>query len=206
MMDYQKTYQRVWEHFNHITPFTREEFYQVSNLTVPHTIKKGELIYKQGGIPVYGGFIFKGCLRHFHTHPVSRQETSVGFAFEDYCFGDLRSIFYHEPASTSLQALEDTFIGRLDKKHYLRLFDECKPFARVMMLSMEHRYQELVNDTIYSKTEEAEERYLKMVETYPHILQRIPQHHIASYLGIKPQSLSRIRKNIRFAPLQTRAA
>jgi CRP-like cAMP-binding protein len=205
-MDYERAHQRVWNHFNQVTPFSREEFQQVARLGTLHTLKKGELVCKQGGIPTYGGFILEGGLRHFHTHPQSHHETTVSFAFEDYCFGDLRSIFYHEPAATSMQALEDTLITRLDKKHYVQLFDECKPFARMMMLSMEQRYQLLVYDTINTKTEEAEDRYLKMLETYPHILQRVPQHYIASYLGIKPQSLSRIRKNIRYAPLQNRAA
>ena len=65
-----------------------------------------------------------------------------------------------------------------------------------MILAMEKRFHELISETIQSRTEEAEFRYLKLMTIYPQLLQRVPQHYIASYLGIKPQSLSRIRKNL----------
>lgn len=196
MMDNEAAYFQAWQHHNQITPFTKEEFDMVAGLSFPYQLKKGELIYRQGSIPVYGGYIFKGSMRLFHTSKTNRQETTVGFEFEDSCFGDLRSIFYNEPAVASLQALEDTLIGRLDKSHYLYLFENCKPFAKLMLLAMEKKFNELMNETIQTRNEEAEERYLKMIETYPYILQRVSQRYIASYLGIKPQSLSRIRRNI----------
>ena len=87
-------------------------------------------------------------------------------------------------------------MGRLDKEHYLYLFDNCKSFSRLLMVALEKRNTELVQESFESKNVEAEDRYLKMLATYPHILLRAPQRDIASYLGIKPQSLSRIRKNI----------
>lgn len=196
MVDYNLALNKIWDHFNRITPFSREEFDKMAGLTTLKVLKKGEMIYKQGSIPEYGGYIIKGALRQFYTPPFERRDVTTGFLFEDACFGDLRSIFFNEPALTSLQAIETTCIGRLDKLHYLHLFDMCKPFARVMMLSMESKYNELVNETIERIDREAEQRYLKMLNQYPQILQRVSQRYIASYLGIKPQSLSRIRKNI----------
>lgn len=200
MMDYEKAYQKIWEHFNKITPFTRNEFEMVTQHAQVTTLKKGVIIYKQGSIPTYGGFVIKGSLRYFYTPKLERREITTGFQFEDTCFGDLRSIFYNEPAMNALQTMEETIIGRLDKIHYLQLFDTCKPFAKVMMLSLEQRYNELMGETIERIDREAEQRYLKMVESYPQILQRASQRHIASYLGIQPQSLSRIRKSIMVRP------
>lgn len=196
MIDYEEAYLKAWRHHNEITPFSKEEFDMVAGLSRPYHIKRGALVYKQGCIPLYGGYVFKGCLRHVHVGKHDRQETTVGFEFEDACFGDLRSIFYNEPAITSIQAIEDTVIGRLDKEHYLYLFENCKPFAKLMILSMEKRFNELIKETIETRNEEAEMRYLKMLEMYPHIIHRVPQRYIASYLGIKPQSLSRIRRKI----------
>ena len=196
MIDQEFTYNKIWSHFNQITPFSKVEFDQVVALTTFETLKKGDLVYKQGSIPTYGGYIIQGGLRYFYTPPMQRHELTTGFQFEETCFGDLRSIFYNEKALTSLQAIEDTVVGRLDKVHYLHLFDTCKPFARVMILSLESKYNELVGETIERLDREAEERYLKMMAQYPHILQRVSQRHIASYLGIKPQSLSRIRSRI----------
>ena len=196
MVDYELTYYKIWSHFSQITPFSKEEFDKLAALTTFQTLKKGDVVYKQGSIPDYGGYIIQGALRYFYTPPMERREVTTSFQFEETCFGDLRSIFYNEPALVSLQAIEDTVIGRLDKLHYLHLFDTCKPFTRVMVLSLESKYNELLGDTIERIDREAEERYLKMLEQYPHILQRVSQRYIASYLGIKPQSLSRIRKNI----------
>jgi CRP-like cAMP-binding protein len=196
MVDYNQALHKIWAHFNQITPFSRDEFDKMANLTILKVLKKGEIVYKQGSIPEYGGYIIRGALREFYTPPFERRDVTTGFHFEDTCFGDLRSIFYNEPALTSLQAIETTYIGQLDKLHYLHLFDTCKPFARVMMLSMESKYNELLNETIERIDREAEQRYLKMLNQYPQILQRVSQRYIASYLGIKPQSLSRIRKNI----------
>lgn len=65
-----------------------------------------------------------------------------------------------------------------------------------MLLSIGKRYGTLLGETIESRNQEAEEKYLKMLSHLPAVLQRVPQRYIASYLGIKPQSLSRIRKNI----------
>lgn len=200
MLNREAIYERIWSHFNAITPFSKEEFGQLTEHTTLTTLKKGELVYKQGSIPKYGGYVVQGALRYLYTD-LNRKEITTGFQFEDTCFGDLRSIFYHEPARTSLQAIEDTIVGRLDKQHYLELFDKCKPFAKVMILSIENRYNELVGETIERIDREAEERYLKMLDEYPHILQRVSQRQIASYLGIKPQSLSRIRKSIMERPV-----
>jgi CRP-like cAMP-binding protein len=196
MTDYEEAYFRAWQHHNQVTPFSREEFDMVASLSQPYRLKKGEMVHQQGNIPRYGGYIFKGSMRRFHIQKNERKETTIGFEFEDCCFGDLRSIFYNEPATSSLQAMEDTTICRLDKEHYLYLFENCKPFAKLMMLSMEKRFNALMDETIQTRNEDGEERYLKMLETFPHILQRVSQRYVASYLGIKPQSLSRIRKNI----------
>ena len=191
-----ESYPRVWEYFNGIVPFTKEEFNQIIRLAKPERLKKGELVYEQGSIPSYGGFILEGCMRNFYTSKDGQEDITVGFKFENSCFADVRRIFYQEPAITSLQTLEESLIIRLEKPHYLQLFDTCNAFAKLMLLLMEHRYNELINETIKRKNEQAEERYLKMLEDYPRILQRVPQRFVASYLGIKPQSLSRIRKNI----------
>ncbi len=195
MLDQDFAYQQILTHFNQITPFSKEEFDKLTSRSTFTIVKKGELIFKQGSIPHYGGYVIKGALRYFYVNQ-DRKEITAGFQFEDSCFGDLRSIFFNEPVKISLQAIEETVIGRLDKRHYLQLFDECKPFAKVMMISLENRYNELMGETLERLDQQAEERYLKMLESFPHILQRVSQRYIASYLGIKPQSLSRIRKNI----------
>lgn len=196
MISAAEVYHRAWERFSSITPFSKKEFDRVASLTTPYLLKKGDIVFRQGDIPDFGGFIIKGCLRHFHISDDGQAETTVGFEFENSCFGDLSNIFHHEPSMTSLQALEDTVVARLDKVHYQYLLERCRPFLNFVLLSIEKRYNELITDLIHRRNESAEDRYLNMIRMYPHILRRVPQQYIASYLGIKPQSLSRIRKNI----------
>lgn len=196
MIDEKEAKDRIWSHYNSMTTFTREDFELVSSLSQFSWIRKNEFVFKQGTIPTFAGYIFQGSMRQFMTDKRTHEETVIGFNFEDSCFGDVRGIFYDEPSSTSLQAMEDTLVGKLDKEHYLYLFDNCKSFSRLLMVALEKRNTELVQESFESKNVEAEDRYLKMLSLYPHILLRAPQRDIASYLGIKPQSLSRIRKNI----------
>lgn len=200
MINEKEAYERVWRHHNALTPFTREDFDLVVSCSQYAVIRKNDFVFKQGTIPSFGGYVFQGSMRQFITNKDTREETVVGFNFEDTCFGDVRGIFYNEPALTSLQAMEDTLVGRLNKEHYLYLFDNCKSFARLMMVAQEKRNTELVQESFESKNIEAEDRYLKMLSAYPHILLRASQRDIASFLGIKPQSLSRIRKNISQSP------
>ncbi len=189
-------YMKIWNYHNSAVPFSKEDFDMIVGRARFTQVKKGEFIYKQGTIPAYGGFLIQGSLRYFHVPKQERREITTGFLFENNCFGDLRSTFYNEPTRNSLQALEDCVIGRLDKVHYLYLTDHCKPFSKLMLLMLEKRYNELVDEVAERIDQEAEARYLKMIETYPQILNRVSQRHIASYLGIKPQSLSRIRKSL----------
>ena len=62
MIDQEFTYNKIWSHFNQITPFSKVEFDQVVALTTFETLKKGDLVYKQGSIPTYGGYIIQGGL------------------------------------------------------------------------------------------------------------------------------------------------
>ena len=206
MINEKEAYERVLSHYNTMTPFSREDFDIVVACSTYSVIRKNDFIFKQGSVATFGGYVFQGSLRQYVTDKKTREETVVGFNFEDSCFGDVRGIFYNEPSCSSLQAMEDTLIGRLDKQHYHFLFDNCKSFARVMMVALEMRDAELLQESVESKIVEAEDRYLKMITAFPHILLRASQRDIASYLGIKPQSLSRIRKNISQAPSIHRAA
>jgi|GEM_PF-1358120 len=200
MINEKEAYQRVWSHYNAMTPFPKEDFDLVFSCSRMVMLRKNEYVFRQGTSPLFGGYIFHGSLRQFVTDKQTREETVLGFHFENTCFGDAHGIFFNEPSTTSIQAMEDTLIGRLDREHYQFLFDNCKSFARLMVLAVEKRNTELVQESLESRTVEAEDRYLKMLTMYPHILQRVSQRDIASYLGIKPQSLSRIRKNISQPP------
>ena len=77
MIDYALTRNRIWSHFNQITPISKNEFDKIASLTTIQTLKKGDVVYKQGGIPAYGGFIIRGALRYCYTPPMERRHDQL---------------------------------------------------------------------------------------------------------------------------------
>ncbi|MFN0031922.1 MAG: Crp/Fnr family transcriptional regulator, partial [Flavobacteriales bacterium] len=91
---------------------------------------------------------------------------------------------------------EETEIFRADRNKWEEALDKIPAFEKWYRVKTRKSYEATQQKIIDTQTETAEQKYLKLVKNAPEIVQRIPQHYIASYLGIKPQSLSRIRKNI----------
>jgi CRP-like cAMP-binding protein len=118
------------------------------------------------------------------------------FAFLNWWTGDKTSFYSGTPARYSVQALEDSVLFRADKKNWEEALEKIPTFEKWYRVKVRKSYEATQQKLIDSQTQSAEEKYLLLLERAPEIVQRIPQHYIASYLGIKPQSLSRIRKII----------
>ena len=119
------------------------------------------------------------------------------FAFLNWWTGDKTSFYSGSPSENfSVQAIEETEVFRADKEKWERALDEIPTFEKWYRVKTRKSYEATQQKLIDTQTESAEEKYLKLLKNAPDIVQRIPQHYIASYLNIKPQSLSRIRKNI----------
>jgi CRP-like cAMP-binding protein len=118
------------------------------------------------------------------------------FAFLNWWTGDKTSFYSDTPSRFSVQALEDSEIFRADRVEWERALDQIPTFEKWYRVKARQSYQAAQQKLIDNQTETAEQKYLKLLKNAPEVVQRIPQHFIASYLGIKLQSLSRIRKNI----------
>ncbi|MEM0995359.1 MAG: hypothetical protein AAGI49_20165 [Bacteroidota bacterium] len=101
-----------------------------------------------------------------------------------------------KPSDQYIQALEKTTVAVLSREATYELYDLIPKFERFGRLMAENAFIGLRRRTETLTHLSAEERYLNLVNNRPKVIQRVPQHYIASYLGIKPQSLSRIRKRI----------
>lgn len=118
------------------------------------------------------------------------------FAFINWWTGDKTSFYSDVPSRFSVQALEDSEIFRADRVRWEQALDTIPAFEKWYRVKTRKSYEAAQQKIIDNQTDTAEEKYLKLLVKSPEMVQRIPQHYIASYLGIKPQSLSRIRKNI----------
>lgn len=153
--------------------------------------KTNDLILRDGKICKKLYFLESGFLRFFINR--DGEEVTKYFTEPPYCFTSQRSFANNLPSNDNIQVLESAVVWEMDKKVTFDLLTLPKwsEFIRKLIQEVQF-YTEEILEALQNDT--AEERYIRMIETNSIILQKVPQKDIASYLGIAPQSLSRIRK------------
>jgi len=160
------------------------------------TKQKGDFFLKQGQAVSNLGVIEKGLVRAYYIK--NEIEVNSWFAFENEIIGSVMPMFFSQPSFEYIQFLEPSTVYYIsindlnelyNKNPELNLFG--KKLAEYLCMLLEIRINSL-------QTESAEQRYKSLIENYPQTLQRVSLGHIASYLGVKQETLSRIRRKIRF--------
>jgi len=149
----------------------------------------------EGDVCTHIGFVNSGCLREY-TIDNKGTEHIVQFAIEDWWVSDLHSYLSGKPAEYNVDALQDSEVLLLEKSARDEMLDKCPKMERFFRLLVEANHVATHQRIADSLSASAEERYLKFIKTYPKLFETVPQNQIASYLGITPQSLSRIRKDL----------
>lgn len=157
-------------------------------------VRKEESLLKQGQICKELFFVKKGCLRLYYI--ANGVEITVWFSFENNSAIELSSFLSEAPSEYFLQAIEDSEILILSKSKLLELYKTHSIMEQVVRTFWEDVILNLLKRFTALQKDSAEKRYLDLLSK-PAYLQRIPQKYLASYIGITPTSLSRIRKNIR---------
>lgn len=174
---------------------TDEEFAFFSDLLRSKTVAKKEILISEGDRCPHIYFVEKGALCSFLTTDTGEAHV-VQFALEGYWISDLYSFFSEKPALYTIEALEDCQLLALDKAGFQTACDRLPKVERFFRLLIQNAYVHAQYRIARTFSADAEQRYLELLEEQPDIVQRVPQFLIASYLGVKPQSLSRIRKQI----------
>jgi len=174
---------------------TNEEFNISSGFFVPKKIRRHQFLLNEGDICKHLTFVNSGCLREY-TIDNKGAEHIIQFAIEDWWVSDLNSFLSGLPATHNIDALQDSEVLLLEKSSRNKLLEECPKMERFFRLLLESNYIVTHQRVADSLSKSAEERYLRFIKTYPKLFEQIPQNQIASYLGITPQSLSRIRKEM----------
>jgi CRP-like cAMP-binding protein len=174
---------------------TREEFSLCTKFFTPRRFKKRQFLLQEGSVCKHLAFVNTGCLREY-TVDQKGEEHILQFAINDWWISDLNSFLADTISTHNIDALQDSEVLLLEKEARDTMFEAVPALERFFRLLMESNYvatHKRINDALSAS---AEERYLVFVETYPELVERVPQSQIASYLGITPQSLSRIRKEL----------
>ncbi len=171
------------------------EFQEYMAMTEPRSYKKNELVLRQGDIPRFNNFIIKGCIRTYYIGENGTERTTL-FAEEGYWTGDLENMRAGKPTQTYLQALEDTDVITLARDKWELAYEKFEWLKVVHAKAQQRRAAFLAEHVGHLLTETPETNYLRLVKQRPKLIQRVPQYYIASYLGISPETLSRIRKKL----------
>lgn len=183
------------DHFSKYIQLNTEEVELIHSLFSYKSLKKKEFLLRSGDICRTESFIISGCLRTYSIDENGFEHT-LTFAIEDWWTGDLLSFFTETSTSYNIVALEDSEILQITKTDLDKLYLEVPKLERYFRQLIQNAYVAQQQRIDQNLSQTAEQRYLSFVEKYPVLLQRIPQKHIASYLGITPVFLSMLRKKL----------
>lgn len=184
------------ELFTYISKYislSEEEKKAITDLDIFRTYKKGTILLKEGQSSVDGYFVIKGCIRCYYL--LDGEEKTTAFYTESEPFAPLCSI-NGKPSEHYVACVEDSILSVSNPEMERVIFEKFPRFetlCRVLSEELLAKNQASFDDF---KTSTPEQRYLNLLKTKPDLLQRVPQYQLASYLGIKPESLSRIRKRL----------
>ncbi|MFM2388009.1 MAG: hypothetical protein RL660_2766 [Bacteroidota bacterium] len=186
--------QQILTSIKSLVPLNEAEELAFVNMLEVKELKKKEFLLQEGKVCNKVTFVNSGCMRVFYN--VDGIENTIQFFFGDSWYTDYSSFLTGAPSLENFQALEPSEVVQFNKQDLYRLFDEFPIFDRVGRVMAENAFLSLSSLNKMLTNEEPQQRYLNLLEQRPEIVERIPQHYVASYLGIKPESLSRIRKRI----------
>lgn len=154
---------------------------------------KNNFIGRDGEVCRFTGYVMKGCVSNYRILQNGKKSINH-FAFEDWWVGDLDSFLYQRPAQTYWLTLEDTDLMSISKSDFDFIMQNVPPFERFFLRKTQSAFLKEMENADKDKSETALEKYIRVMKDYPLIIQRVPNYEIAAYIGIAPESLSRIRK------------
>lgn len=162
---------------------------------IPKKVRKRQYVLNAGDVCQYITFVEQGMLRSF-TVDEDGHEHVVQFAIEGWWISDVGSFVSGKEALYNIEALEDSALLHLTKTGMEDLLTEIPVMERFFRLLMQNNIVALQRRVIAYMSLSAEEKYLKLMEVAPDVMQRASQQHIASYLSMTPETLSRVRKKV----------
>ena len=162
---------------------------------IPKKARKRQFLLNAGEICQYMIFVERGLLRSF-SDDKNGSEHTMQFAAEGWWISDMASFFSRDNSKFNIEALEESELLLMSKPVMDELLDEVPEIQRYFLNLMENHIIALERRINVVQSMSAEETYLKLMEVNPDLINRASQQHIASYLGITPETLSRVRRQV----------
>jgi len=175
--------------------FSKKEMNLIESKLKKLKLNKGTTILKAGDKVNSQYYVYNGCLRTYFIDKSGKEHT-LQFAINDWWISDYTAFFTASKAIMYIETIQDATLYEISKKSMEELFIEIPQLETFFRKKMERAFASFQKRILASLAQSAKERYVSFISTYPKIEQTVKNYHIASYLGITTESLSRIRKEI----------
>ena len=186
--------QRLREVFSKINPLSEAEWKKFEPLLETATFGKNDFLIREGQVEKHISFICEGMVRVYLID--ADKDISLDFGFENTFVTSYASFLQRLPSAVSIEALSETRVLRFSHNKLYRFYEESHQAERMGRLIAEYQYIRKNSREVSLLKYTATQRYLQLLEQQPRLVQEIPVKYLASYLGVEPESLSRIRKSL----------
>lgn len=184
--------QSIVAYFDKIEPLDEYEKELVYAMFTPKHFRRKQYVLQQGDICKQFSYVVSGCLRMYKVDEKGSLHT-LQFATENWWMIDLPSFQNQTSSELNIDVIEDCMLLQISYENLEKLYQQAPKFNLIFRILIEKSFVTLQNRLLQNISSSAEVRYLSFINSYPHLVNRLPQVQIASFLGISPEFISRIR-------------
>jgi CRP-like cAMP-binding protein len=180
------------KYFDNILVLNEDEKELVKSIFQPRLYKKRQFLLQEGDVSSVFNFVVSGCLRMYKTDEAGTTHI-IQFAIENWWIADLGSFYSMKPSELNIEAIEDTTVLQIKRDALLDLYANAPKFDRIFRVLVENSLIGMQERLLQNISSNARVRYESFLKKHQKLANRIPNTYIASYLGITPEFLSKIR-------------
>ncbi|UZJ64320.1 Crp/Fnr family transcriptional regulator [Sphingobacterium sp. KU25419] len=182
----------LYSYFNGLIPLSSQEQELIAETFRPRLYRKRQYIHQEGDVCTQLNFVIRGCLRMYKVDEKGNTHI-IQFGSENKWINDLGSFHSKRISELNIDALEDTIVLQVGYDDLISMYVQAPKFDRIFRVLTENSYIAVQKRLLQNISSTAEQRYHYFLETYPELSCRLPQTQVASFLGITPEFLSRLR-------------